>query len=186
MLQDFILRNGVMSLGGMTFPYAAKTANYTLTDEDYFIDCTSNTFTVTLPTAVGRPGQIYVIKNSGTGTITVATTSAQTIDGVSTKSLSQYNVLILASSGSGWAINSGPGSQGFQGSVGAQGNQGNQGVIGAQGNQGNQGVIGAQGNQGNQGNQGTQGNQGNQGTQGNQGSTGIGDKIYLANNFGGL
>ena len=107
MLQDFILRNGVMSLGGMAFPYAAKTANYTLTDEDYFIDCTSNTFTVTLPTAVGRPGQIYVIKNSGTGTITVATTSAQTIDGVSTKSLSQYNVLILASSGSGWAINSG-------------------------------------------------------------------------------
>lgn len=119
MLQDFILRNGVMSLGGMTFPYAAKTANYTLTDEDYFIDCTSNTFTVTLPTAVGRAGQIYVIKNSGTGTITVATASAQTIDGSSTKSLSQYNVIILSSNGSNWAINSGPGRVNYTASTSA-------------------------------------------------------------------
>jgi hypothetical protein len=32
--------------------YIAKTANYTLTANDYTVDCTANTFTITLPTAV--------------------------------------------------------------------------------------------------------------------------------------
>lgn len=36
-----------------TSPYVAKTANYTATATDEVINCTANTFTITLPTASG-------------------------------------------------------------------------------------------------------------------------------------
>lgn len=85
--------------------YIAKTANYTATISDCTIDCTSNTFTVTLPTAVGIGGRIYNIKNSGTGTITIATTSSQTIDGVTTKTLNvQYTGFQFQSDNANWKI----------------------------------------------------------------------------------
>lgn len=70
--------NGSTSLG-----YVAKTGTYTATDGDGTIDCTANTFTVTLPTAVGISGRIYTIVNSGSGTITLATTSSQTFVNIS-------------------------------------------------------------------------------------------------------
>jgi hypothetical protein len=42
--------------------YAAKTSTYQIVAAtDYCIDCTSGTFTVTLPTAVGIVGQQFVI-----------------------------------------------------------------------------------------------------------------------------
>lgn len=85
--------------------YVAKTSSYTATLSDYTIDCTANTFTVTLPTAVGIQRRVFVIKNSGTGVITVATTSSQTIDGSTTQSLSlQYNSITVQSTGSNWII----------------------------------------------------------------------------------
>lgn len=91
--------------GSFATSYVAKTANYTATLDDYTIDCTSGTFTVTLPTAVGITGRIYVIKNSGTGTITIDTTSSQTIDGTTTKTLSvQYNSFAVQSNGSNWIV----------------------------------------------------------------------------------
>jgi hypothetical protein len=86
------------------YPYVAKTANYTLTTTDYQVECTANSFTITLPTAVGVTGQIYSIKNSGTGTITVATTSSQTIDGNSTQPLIQWENLVVMSNGANWII----------------------------------------------------------------------------------
>ena len=85
--KDFVVRNGLKSLGGITFPLTGITATYLVKEEDYLIDVTGNTVTVTLPTAVGVNGQNYVIKNRGTGVVTVATTSSQTIDGANTKSL---------------------------------------------------------------------------------------------------
>jgi len=97
--------SATLVFGGMRPGYAAKTTTYTLTSTDYFIDCTSGTFTVTLPTAVGITGHEYIIKNSGVGTITIATTSSQTIDGVTTKTLSsQYSGYRLNSDGSNWKI----------------------------------------------------------------------------------
>jgi len=66
---------------GLILPYVAKTATYTILTSDYTIDCTANTFTVTLPTAVGITGQIFNIKNSGTGVITVDGNGTETIDG---------------------------------------------------------------------------------------------------------
>jgi hypothetical protein len=92
-----------ITVGGITLPYRVVTANYTLTSTDYTVNC-NGSFTVTLPTAVGISGIVYVVKNSGTGAITVATTSSQTIDGQLTQTLTQYDALTVVSSGSVWII----------------------------------------------------------------------------------
>ena len=92
--------------GGVQLAYAAKTANYTIVaTTDSCINCTSGSFTVTLPTAVGLDGQAFVVKNSGTGAITIATTSSQTIDGATTATMStQYESISLISNGANWII----------------------------------------------------------------------------------
>jgi hypothetical protein len=93
------------TLGSFATGYVAKTANYTATISDYTINCTANTFTVTLPTAVGVTGRIYVVKNTGTGVITIATTSSQTIDGATTQTLAtQYASYTVQSDGANWII----------------------------------------------------------------------------------
>lgn len=93
-----------LKTGGLTLGYVAKTANYTVLTTDYLIDCTANTFTVTLPTAVGITGQEFKIKNSGSGVITVATTSSQTIDGVTTQTVNSPDSMTVTSTGSNWII----------------------------------------------------------------------------------
>lgn len=57
-----------------------KTANYPIIATDDVVLC-NGTFTVTLLTAVGRAGKAFKVKQVGTGTVTMASTSAQTIDG---------------------------------------------------------------------------------------------------------
>jgi hypothetical protein len=86
--------------------YNPKTANYTLGSFDGTVDCTANSFTVTLPTAVGAKGRVYNIKNSGNGVITIATTSSQTIDGNASGVLKlvQYDNLTVQSNGANWLI----------------------------------------------------------------------------------
>lgn len=88
--------------GSASFSYAAKAANYTASTTDYTIDCTANSFSVTLPTAVSIAGRVYVIKNSGSGVISANTTSAQTIDGTTLQTLNQWDVLRVQSTGSNW------------------------------------------------------------------------------------
>ena len=82
----------------------AATTTYAVLTTDYTINCTANSFTVTLPTAVGASGKVYNIKNSGTGFITVATTSSQTIDGATTQGLNQYEGVTVQSNGANWII----------------------------------------------------------------------------------
>ena len=135
MTKDFVARDGIESLGSILFPYSAKSTTYTIGDEDYFIDCTSGTFTVTLPTAVGVSGKIYIVKNSESGTITVATTSSQTIDGSSTKTLSQYQSIQVQSNGANWVIGGVDGATGQTGATGA----GTTGATGATGQTGTNG-----------------------------------------------
>lgn len=84
--------------------YRAIAALRTLDGSDDVVDCTSGTFTVTLPTAVGVAGIEYTVKNSGAGTITLATTSSQTIDGVTTKTIAAAAVLTVRSTGANWII----------------------------------------------------------------------------------
>lgn len=84
------------------FGYVTKTATYTLTATDGVVEGLTNAFTVTLPTAVGVTGQQYVIKNLQTANaVTVATTSAQTIDGASTYSVTNGAVTVM-SDGANW------------------------------------------------------------------------------------
>ena len=104
MANEFILRKGLISLGGTTYPYKAVTTTYTIGVDDQMIDCTSGTFNVTLPTAVSITGKLYTVKNSGTGTITINTTSSQTIDGSLTKALLQYQSLNIESNGTNWIV----------------------------------------------------------------------------------
>jgi len=92
--------------GGQVLGYVAKTANYTLTANDYLVNFTSGTVDVTLPTAVGCQGQVYKIKNTGTGIITLKTTSSQTIDGVASGILTlvQWDSIPVMSDGVNYII----------------------------------------------------------------------------------
>lgn len=91
------------NLGG--YYYRAITSARTLDGSDELVDCTSGSFSVTLPTAVGFTRE-YTIKNTGTGVITLATTSSQTIDDQAsgTITLNQYDSYTLRSDGANWII----------------------------------------------------------------------------------
>jgi hypothetical protein len=71
---------------------------------DYTLNCTTGTFTVNLPTAVGITGRIYVIKNSGTGTITLDASTTETIDGSLTLTVTEDDAFTVQSDGANWII----------------------------------------------------------------------------------
>ncbi len=86
-------------------PYVAVTSAYAALATDYRIEATSGTFAITLPDgATVAVGKTYSIKNSGAGTITVATTASQTIDGQLTQALTQWDDLVVYWNGSAWRI----------------------------------------------------------------------------------
>lgn len=89
---------------GIVNSYSEKSANYTITNEDNTINCTANTFTVTLPTAVGITGKKYTITNTGSGIITLATTSSQTIQGELTQLIYKNETFDVMSTGSNWIV----------------------------------------------------------------------------------
>jgi hypothetical protein len=102
---DALQVNGPIQGNGFDQAYLARTTTYTATTSDYFIDCTTGTFTVNLFTAVGNTGRILIIKNSGTGTITVDPNGTQTIDGATTQTLStQWSRVHIISDGANWKI----------------------------------------------------------------------------------
>lgn len=99
--------NGIATYGNsQQYPYRAITALRTLDGTDYTIEVTANTFTVTLPTAVGITGRIYVVTNSGSGVTTVGTTSSQTFVNVvatpTTLTVNQYSTVMVQSNGANW------------------------------------------------------------------------------------
>jgi hypothetical protein len=102
---DKLQVNGSISGIGFKQAYVTKTGTYTATTDDYVIDCTSGTFTVNLPALLGRTGMVLIIKNSGTGTITVDPNGAAVIDGAATYSLAvQYATIQIISDGTDWKI----------------------------------------------------------------------------------
>lgn len=84
--------------------YTAKTALYTATNDDRVINCTSGTYTVTLPTAVSQAGREFVIHNSGSGVITVDGASAETIAGAATQAIPGRGRLRIVSDGANWVV----------------------------------------------------------------------------------
>lgn len=96
--------------GSVVYQYVEKTATYTASATDKTINCTSNSFTVNLPTAVGITGREYLVKNTGSGVITVEAFGSQTIDGGLTHILrndgdpTRRNGIAVLSTGAGWII----------------------------------------------------------------------------------
>ena len=84
--------------------YTAKTALYTATNDDRVINCTSGTYTVTLPTAVSQAGREFVINNSGSGVITVGGAGSETVAGAATQALSGRGRLRIVSDGANWVV----------------------------------------------------------------------------------
>jgi len=85
-------------------PYAAKSTDYTLTSSDYLIKATTTGITITLPTAVGIEGKDFVIKNTASGDITLATDGSETIDGSASAAIVTFSSLTVASDGANWII----------------------------------------------------------------------------------
>lgn len=98
--------NGLVQMLGVSVRYRNISATYTATTgDDYFINITSGTFTLNLPTAVTPYAQVYVIKNSGTGTVTLDPFGTQTIDGNTTVTMNVQNqTYTIVGDGSNWKI----------------------------------------------------------------------------------
>lgn len=98
--------------GSVVYQYISKTATYTASDTDKTINCTANTFTILLPTAVGITGREYFIKNTGAGVITLDAAGSELIDGALTfllqndASPAHINGIAVLSTGVGWVITS--------------------------------------------------------------------------------
>lgn len=96
----------------VTFEYNGLTASTTLVANTIgnadnchsLVEVTANSPTITLPTAANIVGYSFTIKNTGSGTVTLATTSSQTIDGAATQTLTQYQSLTVVSNGTNWII----------------------------------------------------------------------------------
>ncbi len=94
--------------GSMALPFRSFTSGTAaaITDNTLVFTGTSAA-TLTLPDAASITGRYYWIKNesSNSSTLTISTTSAQTIDGLSTWTLTQqHKSLYLFSNGTGWYI----------------------------------------------------------------------------------
>ena len=102
---EFVLLDN--TIAGLNTPkVTAISAAYTPSITDYTVECTANTFAVTLPDATNRLGKIYNIKNSGSGVITINTTSSQTVDGDISGAITliQYENLTVQSNGTNWMV----------------------------------------------------------------------------------
>lgn len=81
-----------------------ETGNYTMILNDEFIKC-NGTFTVTLLPILGIEGKKIIIKNIGTGIITIDGSGIETIDGQFNQLLSnQYDSLTLIAGSTEWHI----------------------------------------------------------------------------------
>lgn len=90
-------------------PVEITSAAYTAltTSSTILADATSNNITITLPTAVGIEGRIYVIKKIDTTayTVTIDGDGSETIDGVTTYTIYHSGaMIILQSDGANWQI----------------------------------------------------------------------------------
>jgi hypothetical protein len=89
--------------GSIVFPFQAISSTGNISNNVY-ATYTTGTNTQTLPNAVGNGGKILIIKNKGTGTLTI-NTAGGLIDGVSSKMVtSQYGGFMLQSDNVDWNI----------------------------------------------------------------------------------
>lgn len=96
----FINSGTISGLGA----YVEKTANYTLTSSDFTVNCTSGTFTITLPSAIGITARAYEITNTGSGIITLDAFGSETIQGDLTQTIYQDETFLVRSTGANWIV----------------------------------------------------------------------------------
>ena len=104
------LPQSILEVGGaIATPISTKSTSYTLTISDSVIlaNAAAGNIVMTLPTAVGINGREYYIKKTDTAlnTVTINTTSSQTIDGETSYLLTtQWEYIKIVSNGSNWVI----------------------------------------------------------------------------------
>jgi fibronectin-binding autotransporter adhesin len=87
-----------------TFAQRYSATGDTFGVNDYTIWSDGAVETFTLPTAVGIGGKVYVLKNTGAGTLTLAADGAELIDGLATQTASAGDAIKVQSTGTGWII----------------------------------------------------------------------------------
>lgn len=98
--------NSRVNIGkSLHLPIVTKTSTYTATENDYTIVC-DGTFTLNLPTVSGTAtGRVYVIKDVGTGVITIDPNGSEMIDGFTTLVMNtQWSTVTIQSDGTKWFI----------------------------------------------------------------------------------
>jgi hypothetical protein len=73
MANEFVVRKGLISLGGITVPHRTLSGDYTLTADDCAVELDNGGFMVTLPDLESIDGKIYIIKNSSNSDIYLET-----------------------------------------------------------------------------------------------------------------
>jgi hypothetical protein len=103
------LTTTINPFGSYVYPVTSQSSNYNLSSAD--LVCLANAsggpIDITLPTAVGITGKIYIIKktDSSANNVGVMTTSSQTIDGnLSYLLTTQYQSIELLSDGANWNV----------------------------------------------------------------------------------
>lgn len=86
--------------------FTSKTADYQMLDDDHFVEVTANNVSITFPTAVGRGANPLVVKNTGTGVVTILTLLGQTVDGYASGAIQLYqnDAIVVASNGTNYLI----------------------------------------------------------------------------------
>lgn len=102
-----ITAGGILSAtGGVSGPFVGtvkQTAvSYTATATDYYIGATAHPLTIKLP--LGVLGQVYVVKNESTGSITLTGTGGQTIDSSVSKTMGAQDFITVLFNGTRWNI----------------------------------------------------------------------------------
>lgn len=106
-LDGDVLRYDLATLSWVPHPYqktVTKAIDYTILLTDHTI-LVSAAAIITLPLASTCSGQVFYIKRTGTGTVTLTAAGSDTIDGSATAAiLVQYVTLAVQSDGTTWSI----------------------------------------------------------------------------------
>jgi len=103
--EDGLVATALATLGSAFAGIMSVSVNTTLTtaDRGKVINVTSGTITITLPAAASAgAGFCVIVRNSGTGTVTLDGNLTETIDGSETVALKQYDQAVLVCDGTGW------------------------------------------------------------------------------------
>lgn len=95
----------VLTIGSPPFSTITITAvDYTVGASDYMIKVTAADKFITLPTAVGRSGKIFDVKNASTGICDVIFTAGQNADGYTDVTIPSLDSYSFMSDGANWMV----------------------------------------------------------------------------------